>query len=272
MATGARRPKRCVRHRRYAGSVESVSVPAKPTGGRRAYGESMTTRRAALAGLLLLLAAAGAVRGATIAVDARAAPYVFTPTNLTIAVGDTVVWTMLGEPHTVTSGTIDGNNVGHPDGRFDSGTKLVGEQYSLTFTEAGTFPYFCIIHADTQMKGTVTVTSAATTPPTPAPTAPPTPAPTPRPTARPTAAPTSAPTPLPTPSPTPTSTPTPTPGPTATLAPSPTASASASASPTAPPPEEPNPPGGIDAAPALIVAAALVALVGGGGWWLLRRR
>jgi len=229
------------------------------------------TWRAGLTGLLLVLVAAGAVRGATVAVDARAAPYVFTPTNLTIAVGDTVVWTMLGEPHTVTSGTIDGNNIGHPDGRFDSGTKFVGEQYSLTFTEAGAFPYFCIIHADSQMKGTVTVTTAATPPPTPAPTAPPTPAPTPRPTTRPAATPTSAPTPSPTPSATPT--PTPTPEPSATLTPSPTASAaSASATPTASPPGEPNPPGGIEAAPALIVAAALVALVGGGGWWLLRRR
>jgi len=236
----------------------------------------MIVRRAGLAALLLVLAATAFARGATVAVEARVVPYVFAPSAVTVAVGDTVVWTMLGEPHTVTSGTIDGNNVGHPDGRFDSGTKLVGEQYSRTFNEPGTFPYFCIVHADSQMKGTITVTAATTPAPTAAPTPAPTPRPTPRPTAQPaTPAPTPAPTPSPTPSPQPTASPSPSPTAEPTASASPTATSapsSGSPSPSADPTDPPDPAGAADGLSIALIAGAVVALAAGGGWWLLRRR
>lgn len=240
----------------------------------------MTIRRLALLAVLLTLVGAGTARAATVAVEARAAPYVFAPESRTISVGDTVVWTMVGEAHTVTSGTIDGNNVGHPDGRFDSGTRLAGEQYSLAFTEAGTFPYFCVVHADSQMKGTITVVAAATPaptpPPTPAPTPVRTPAPTPRPTPVPTqtARPTAAPTPSATPPPTPVATDTPRPSPTGSPTrgvPSPSSSMpEATALPTAP--GEPGAPVGGDAAPVALAGLVALALLGAGGAALVVRR
>jgi len=213
----------------------------------------------ALAGLLVLLGT-GPARAASVSIEARAAPYVFAPDSRTISVGDTVVWQMVGEPHTVTSGTIDASNVGHPDGRFDSGTRLAGDQYSLTFTEPGTFPYFCVVHADSRMAGTIVVAAASTPPPppppTPAPTAPPTPAPTARPTAAPTAPPTAA----------PTSTATPTPSPTPTA--SPTASRSAVPS----PPDDPTAPASADVPPLVLGGLVAVVVLGAAGAAYVARR
>jgi plastocyanin len=99
------------------------------------------------------------------AVAAASAPvaavnYEFNPSSLTVSVGDTVVWTMSGDGHTVRSGTVGADNIGHPsDGPFDSGFKGPGESYSFTFAQAGTYQYFCEIHPE-QMKGTITVIAA----------------------------------------------------------------------------------------------------------------
>lgn len=80
----------------------------------------------------------------------------YDPLDLTVAVGTTVRWTNLdGVAHTVTSGTSDGT-VGSADGIFDSGFFNEGETFTYTFTEEGTFPYFCTPHP--WMQGTVTVT------------------------------------------------------------------------------------------------------------------
>jgi plastocyanin len=75
----------------------------------------------------------------------------FDPSELTVAVGDTVVWTnMDGIDHTATSGTADA-----PDGAFDVDMPEQGTSGEHTFTEAGTFAYFCEVH--TSMTGTITV-------------------------------------------------------------------------------------------------------------------
>ena len=75
----------------------------------------------------------------------------FSPANITIAVGDTVQWTVTGSTHTTTSG--------HPGNQtefWDSDTLRRDESFSRTFTEAGEFPYFCKIHGRA-MLGTVIV-------------------------------------------------------------------------------------------------------------------
>lgn len=65
--------------------------------------------------------------------------FAFTPQNLTINTGDTVVWTNRdSEVHTVTSN----------DGDFDSGNLDEGEDYSMTFNEEGTYDYHCTLHPD----------------------------------------------------------------------------------------------------------------------------
>lgn len=80
----------------------------------------------------------------------------FSPGDLTIPVGTTVRW-VNGDAvaHTVTSGTSDGT-VGIPDGRFDSGFIDPGDGFTFTFTQPGTYPYYCIPHP--WMSGTITVT------------------------------------------------------------------------------------------------------------------
>lgn len=77
----------------------------------------------------------------------------FSPDNLEVEVGTTVTWNNESSlTHTVTSGS----NRDH-DGTFDSGNVAPGESFSYTFTETGTFDYFCRPH--TGMNGTITVVS-----------------------------------------------------------------------------------------------------------------
>jgi plastocyanin len=78
----------------------------------------------------------------------------YQPNPIQVSVGDTVTWTNDDtQPHTVTSG----ENV-NPDGRFDSGIMAPAATFDFTFTEAGEYPYFCLLHPN--MVGTVTVTAA----------------------------------------------------------------------------------------------------------------
>jgi plastocyanin len=66
-------------------------------------------------------------------------------------VGHTVTWTNDDtQPHTVTS---DQN--AQPDGRFDSSIMAPAGTFSHTFTEAGEYPYYCVLHPN--MVGTVSV-------------------------------------------------------------------------------------------------------------------
>ncbi len=61
----------------------------------------------------------------------------FSSNTITIPVGTTVVWTHNGRnPHTVS----------FDNGSFDSGPLGGGETISFTFTEAGTYPYYCGYH------------------------------------------------------------------------------------------------------------------------------
>jgi plastocyanin len=79
----------------------------------------------------------------------------FNPGNLTIEPGTTVTWlNNSSEVHTVTSGS-DGDH----DGIFDSGNLNPGENFSYTFDEEGTYPYYCIPHVNVGMTGTIIVSS-----------------------------------------------------------------------------------------------------------------
>ncbi|MGP3921983.1 cupredoxin domain-containing protein [Streptomyces sp. 8N616] len=79
-------------------------------------------------------------------VDLKGNAYI--PAKLTVKVGDTVLWTNYDDvPHTVT--TTKG-----PE-KFDSGTLDKGESFSYTFTEPGTYEYYCSVHPD--MTASVTV-------------------------------------------------------------------------------------------------------------------
>ena len=72
--------------------------------------------------------------------------------DVTVPVGTIVLWTQLDDiSHTTTSGTP-----GDPTGLWDSGVLVRGQTFSHTFTEEGSFPYFCQIHPDS-MRATVEV-------------------------------------------------------------------------------------------------------------------
>ena len=75
----------------------------------------------------------------------------FSPTHVTIAVGGHVEWVNDDNMmHFATSGIAP-----TPDGIFDSSMVMAGESWSYTFDEAGTYDYYCMVHA--WMVGTVTV-------------------------------------------------------------------------------------------------------------------
>jgi plastocyanin len=75
----------------------------------------------------------------------------FSPSNVTISVGDSVTWHWAGShDHSVTEGTTLGG--AHA---FDSGVKTSGT-FGMRFNSASTVHYFCQVHFST-MKGTIVV-------------------------------------------------------------------------------------------------------------------
>ena len=76
---------------------------------------------------------------------------IFEPNEVTVNVGDTVTFTN-GDlpPHNVVF--LDNPEVSHPDLAFMS-----GEQFPVTFTEAGNYEFQCEPHAGAGMKGVIHV-------------------------------------------------------------------------------------------------------------------
>lgn len=75
----------------------------------------------------------------------------FKPSSLEVKAGTRVAWTNGDDIlHTVTSGTP-----GSPDRRFHSPLDGKGATYSVTFTDPGTYPYFCNRHRS--MRGEIVV-------------------------------------------------------------------------------------------------------------------
>ncbi len=178
---------------------------------------------AASLGLAVLLWATGRPAGPALAAGAGVtiANFAYTPARVTIAAGQSVLWTMGGDPeqHTVTpdvTGAFTGSGI------LDS-----GQTFQVTFETPGTYPYHCQLHPF--MKGTVVVIAGSGTPtPTAAP------PPTPRPSASPTPRPSASPTPRPSASPTPR--PSATPRPTLPGSPAPEPAGSGPSSPPTGPP------------------------------------
>jgi plastocyanin len=99
---------------------------------------------------MLLLVAGTAVKAS----DQPSAPttevkidnFSFGPQTITVPVGATVTWVNRDDiPHTVVS----------TDGVFKSKVRDTDEQFSYTFTKAGTYPYYCSVHP--KMTGQVVV-------------------------------------------------------------------------------------------------------------------
>lgn len=108
-------------------------------------------------GLMLALAATFAsltarAQSAQVAmVNTGATTYAFQPTTITVSQGSTVTWTNQSTAlHTVTSDT----------GAWTSADVAPNASTTVTFNQAGTFPYHCMIHP--YMTGQVVVLSAST--------------------------------------------------------------------------------------------------------------
>ncbi len=117
--------------------------------------------------------------------------------DLVVTVGTRVTWTNQDPAaHTTTSGSR-----GDSTGVWDSGTLPQASSFSFTFTEEGTFQYFCRLHP-TSMNSIVTVVPegqamAATATPQPSTATPISAGPSPTPESTPTALPSATPTPVP---------------------------------------------------------------------------
>jgi len=76
----------------------------------------------------------------------------YDPEVIDVTVGTTVAWDNVDNTmHTVTSGNPDGG----ADGVFDSDIMSAGDKFEFTFTDAGNYDYYCILHP--WMIGTVNV-------------------------------------------------------------------------------------------------------------------
>ncbi len=113
-----------------------------------------------LAGIAVVIALAGCgTSGSSARPAAQAAPaaavtiqtFQFQPGELTVQVGTRVTWTNQDAiTHTVTSGTPEAR-----DGRFNSPLAGQGTKFAYTFTQPGTYPYFCDRHQS--MRGQIRV-------------------------------------------------------------------------------------------------------------------
>ena len=101
--------------------------------------------------------------GQTLDVAVGNGSFTFSPSSRDIFVGDTIKWTWFSSNHNVRSGTPCNT----PSGAFCSPsdtnctanpTSNTGATYSHTFTQAGTYSYYCSVHCGSGMKGTITVT------------------------------------------------------------------------------------------------------------------
>ena len=76
----------------------------------------------------------------------------YDPQVIDVTVGTTVTWENVDNTmHTATSGNPDGG----ADGVFDSDIMSAGDKFEFTFTDAGNYDYYCILHP--WMVGTVNV-------------------------------------------------------------------------------------------------------------------
>lgn len=103
------------------------------------------TRIAVMAVCALLSATAVARAGVSqVTID----NFAFTPAQITVSPGTTVTWLNRDDiPHTVT-------DAADPKA-FKSAPLDTGDSFSHTFTEPGTYRYFCSLHA--HMQGTIVV-------------------------------------------------------------------------------------------------------------------
>lgn len=79
-------------------------------------------------------------------------PNAFEPATITVKAGASVRWTWMGGSHNV----VSGENCTE-DGIFKSGEPAAGGTFEQRFETPGTYPYYCRVHCEMGMTGTVIV-------------------------------------------------------------------------------------------------------------------
>jgi plastocyanin len=74
-----------------------------------------------------------------------------------IVVGESVLWQWIAGTHTITSGT--GSSDPNEGTLFNQPSDLTHQQFTFTFNSEGTFPFFCVFHELSNMKGVVIVSA-----------------------------------------------------------------------------------------------------------------
>jgi plastocyanin len=137
----------------YSASAQGV------TGQGGGYATNATMTGAGNATNATATGASGANTGTSVSIVSGSSSLTDTayqPNPIQVSVGNTVTWTNNdSQPHTVTSGSN-----GQPDNKFNSSPNFSpllnpGQTFSFTFTQAGNYPYFCMLHPN--MVGTVSV-------------------------------------------------------------------------------------------------------------------
>ena len=121
--------------------------------------KNILSRRAAslLTGLCVAFAGAHSTSAATHNITLSGIS--FTPANLTVNVGDTVIFTATSGGHTVT-----GSGAEAFCGAQSISAAGAVKTCTVTFNSAGTFPFRCNVHVALGMMGSITVASAGSPP------------------------------------------------------------------------------------------------------------
>ncbi len=118
-------------------------------------------RAALVAGTLIALGVIPALANTVVVTQTG---FTFSPASVTVNQGDTVRWVWSDNFHTVTNGT--GSADAAAGALFDAPLDSGHTSFQFTFTNAGTYAYFCRFHEAFGMKGRVTVETSVPAKPT----------------------------------------------------------------------------------------------------------
>jgi plastocyanin len=108
-----------------------------PIATLRPLARRMVLRAALTAGAMLVMVPSARRAAAADTVTVRIENFAFSPAELSVTPGRTVVWTNHDDiPHTVTS----------TDGAFKSHALDTDDSFAFTFEKAGSHRYFCSLH------------------------------------------------------------------------------------------------------------------------------
>lgn len=127
-------------------SACAASVPAAVTAAPSTAAPVATTAPATSTPLPSVANASPTIASGTVTIEM--AEHFYSPSLITVKVGTTVMWKVVG---------VQSHDVHARDGSFNSPVMAPGNTFTYTFTKAGKFPYYCAPHEGDGMFGEVDV-------------------------------------------------------------------------------------------------------------------